>query len=319
MNRRDFLLKSGAAVSLGLFARSPLSAQATPATPAPAPTPVPVQPPTLVTKFTPLRGDVGYFTGRGGSIGWLASADALVAVDTQFPDTAAIFLKDLPGRNGRQLDAVINTHHHADHTGGNGVFKPATKTIVAQANVPDLMLAAAKRSPNMPAPTLPDATFATEWQHDFGREKISCRYFGPAHTSGDIVVHFEQANVVHLGDLLFNRLYPVVDRPAGARFKGWITRLEEIVKNYPADAIYVCGHGNAKFGVTGTHADILVFRDYIAALLAHVQNELKAGKPREEIVKLGNFPGFPDLHVPPGPGNRLAGNLGAAFDELTGG
>lgn len=322
MNRRDFLLKSGAAVSLGLLARSSLSAQVTPPSPVPAPaTPMPVQPPTLVTEFRPLRGDVGYFTGRGGSIGWLSSAAALVAVDTQFPDTAAIFLRDLPGRNGRTLDAVINTHHHGDHTGGNGVFKPATKTIVAQANVPDLMLAAAKRNPtpNAPAPTLPDATFATEWRHEFGREKISARYFGPAHTSGDIVVHFEQANVVHTGDLVFNRLYPVVDRPAGARFKGWITRLEEIVKLYPADAVYVFGHGKAKFGVTGGHADILVFRDYLTALLAHVEKEIKAGKPREEIVKLENFPGFPDLHAPPGPGNRLGGNLGTAYDELTSG
>ena len=320
MNRRDFLLQSGAAVSLGLLAKSPLSAQAT--TPAaPAATPVPVQPPTVVTKFTALRRNVGYFTGRGGSIGWLANPEAVVAVDTQFPDTAAIFLKDLPDREGRTLDAVINTHHHGDHTGGNGVFKPATKTIVAQANVPGLMLAAAKRAnnPNAPAPVLPDATFATEWRHDFGREKISARYFGPAHTSGDIVVHFEQANVVHTGDLLFNRIYPVVDRPAGARFKGWITRLEEIVKNYPADAIYVFGHGNAKFGVTGGHADILVFRDYLTALLAHVEKEMKAGKTRDEIVRLENFPGFPDLHAPPGPGNRLGGNLGTAFDELTSG
>ena len=324
MNRRDFLLQSGAAVSLGLLARSPLSAQ-TPAAPAPAPAPsIPVQPPTLVTEFKPLRGDVGYFTGRGGSIGWLASSAALVAVDTQFPDTAAIFLKDMPGRNGRTLDAVINTHHHGDHTGGNGVFRPVTKTIVAQANVPALMRAAAARSPKPPAeaelaPMLPDATFATEWRHDFGREQISGRYFGPAHTSGDIVVFFEKANVVHLGDLLFNRIYPVVDRPAGARFKGWLTRLEEIVKNYPADAIYVCGHGHQKFGVTGGHADILVFRDYITALLAHVETEIKAGKSREEIVKLENLPGFPDFHVPPGRGNRLGSNLGTAYDELTSG
>ena len=198
-----------------------------------------------------------------------------------------------------------------------------TKTIVAQANVPALMRAAAARNPKPPAeaelaPMPPDATFPEKWSQAFGAEKISGRYFGPAHTSGDIVVHFEHANVVHLGDLLFNRLYPVVVRPAGASFRGWATRLEEIVKNYPADAIYVCGHGNAKFGVTGGHADILVFRDYITAMLAHVEKEIKAGTPKAEIVKLGNFPGFPDLHVPPGRGNRLGGNLGAAYDELTG-
>ncbi len=329
MNRRDFLLRSGAAVSLSLLARGALSAQPQ-SSPAPAsagPQVLPpagnsagpqVRPPTLVTAFRPLRGEVGLFTGRGGSIGWLASAEALVAVDTQFPETAAIFLEQLPGRNGRTLDAVINTHHHGDHTGGNGVFKPATKTIVAHAQVPNLMLAAAKRNPAAPAPTLPDTTFPDSWRRDFGRETVAARYFRPAHTSGDIVVHFEKANVVHTGDLMFNRLYPVVDRPAGASFRGWLTTLEELVKTYPADAIYIFGHGNQKFGVTGGPADLLAFRDYIAALLTHVEREIKAGKTKEEIVKLENFPGFADLHVPPGPGNRLGGNLGAAYDELTG-
>ena len=316
MNRRAFLLKSGAAVSLGLLARGRLGAQ-TP--PGPAPAAVPVRPPTPVTEFRPLRGNVGLFTGRGGTIGWLSAPDALVAVDTQFPDTAAIFLEQMPGRNGRTLDAVINTHHHGDHTGGNGTFQPVTKTIVAQANVPGLMLAAAKRNAGSPAPTLPDATFAEAWRHDFGGETITARYFRPAHTSGDSVIHFEKANIVHTGDLMFNRIYPVIDRSAGGSFRGWVATLEELVKIYPADAIYIFGHGSQKAGVTGGHADLRGFRDYLAALLAYVEKETRAGRSKDEIMKLENFPGFPDLHVPPGPGNRLPGNLGAAYDELAGG
>ena len=324
MNRRDFLLKSGAAVSLSLLARGALPAQtpSTVPTAAPAATPVPIKAPTPVTEFRPLRRNVGLFTGSGGTIGWLTAAGALVAVDTQFPDTAEIFLKGMPGRNERRLDAVINTHHHGDHTGGNAVFRPVTKTIVAQANVPELMRAAAKRNPNPPRGDLndflPDTTFADTWRQDFGDETISARYFGPAHTSGDIAVHFEKANVVHTGDLVFNRVYPVIDRPAGGRFKGWITTLESLVKTYPADAIYICGHGNQKFGVTGGHPDLLVLRDYLSALLAYVEGEIKAGKSKEEIAKLENLAGFPDFHVPPGRGNRLPSNLNTAYDELTG-
>jgi cyclase len=325
MNRRDFLLKSGAAASLGLLARNALLAQPQvigPGSGGPQPQALitksgpPIQAPTPVTEFHPLRRNVGYFTGRGGTIGWLASPSSLVAVDTQFPDTAAIFLKGIPGRNDRGIDAVINTHHHADHVSGNGLFKPVTKTIVAQANVPELMQAAAKRSPSPVVFTLPTETFADSWRHDFGDETISAHYFRPAHTSGDIVVHFEKANVVHTGDLVFNRIYPVIDRAAGGLFKSWLITLEELVKAYPADAVYVFGHGSQKFGVTGGHADILAFRDYVAALLAYVGREIKAGRARSEIVQLDNFPGFPDLHVPTGPGNRLSGNLGAAYDEL---
>lgn len=331
MNRRDFLLKSGAAASLSLLAKGPLFAQGPVTNSGPAAAaktlltaPIPpgnvvVAPPPLVTTFTPLRRDVGYFTGRGGSIGWLVNPAAVVAVDTQFPETAAIFLRDLPGRGGRTLDAVINTHHHGDHTGGNGVFRPFTKTIVAHVNVPELMRARAEtdKRPLDPA-MVPDAIFPDTWRRDFGDETINAKYFGPAHTRGDIVTLFEKANVVHLGDLLFNRLYPVIDRPGGASIRNWVKVLEEVAAGYPKDAIYIGGHGQAKFGVMGGPADLLVFRDYLSALLAHVEGEIKAGKSKEEITKLENLAGFPDFHVPPGRGNRLPSNLSVACDELTG-
>lgn len=274
------------------------------------------QPAPLVTEFRPLRGGVGLFTGRGGTIGWLSNKDALVVVDTQFPESAAVCLAGLPGRGERMIDVVLNTHHHADHTGGNSVFKPAARTIVAQANVPGLMRAAAEKAgASAKPPTLPDATFAEAWRRDVGGETVTAHYFGPAHTNGDVIVHFEKANVVHLGDLLFNRLYPVIDRPGGASIRGWVSRLETAVKTYPADAIYVCGHGAKKFGVTGGHGDILVFRDYLSALLDYTQKKIAAGEPKEKIVALENFPGFPDLHAPLP--NRLGQNLSVAFDELT--
>ena len=303
MNRRKFILNSSFMVSAGLVSRA--RAQTPPAASA-APN---------VTEFRALRRDVGLFTGRGGTIGWLANKDGLLVVDTQFPDTAAICLAGLPGRGARDLDLVINTHHHADHTSGNPVFKAAAKSIVAQANVPKLQFAAAEKNNTLTQQVYADTTFPSVWRRDLGSETITARYHGNAHTSGDITVLFEKANVVHLGDLAFNRLYPVVDRPAGASFRHWIVVLEEIVKTYPADAIYVCGHGNPKFGVTAKRDELLIFRDYISAMLAYTEKAIAAGKSRADIAALDNLPGFPDFHLPLP--NRLGGNLSAAFDELT--
>lgn len=324
MNRRDFLLKSSAAAALTLAGRSKLFSQtATPSTaavsgasPAPAAAaagPAANQPPT-VTAFKALRGGTGIFTGRGGTIGYLSNKDALVVIDAQFPDTAAVCLAGLPDRGQRQIDFLINTHHHGDHTSGNIVFKPVTKTIVAQNNVPKLQFDAAEKAGKLNDQIYADTTFPDSWRHDFGSEVISAQYYGPAHTKGDIVVLFEKANVVHMGDLMFNRMYPVIDRPGGARILGWIRILEDIVKTYPRDAIYIFGHGNPKFGVTGGHADILVMRKYLNALLAHVRKEISAGKTKEQIVALENFPGFPDFHLPLP--NRLGMNLSVAYDEL---
>jgi glyoxylase-like metal-dependent hydrolase (beta-lactamase superfamily II) len=312
MNRRDFLVNSSLLVSAGLVARAQSAAPAS----APSASPASKAPPApAVTAFRLLRRDVGIFTGRGGTIGWLANKDALVAVDTQFADTAALFLAGLPGRGDRKLDVVINTHHHGDHTGGNAIMKPAAQSIVAHANVPKLQFNAAEKSGTLTKQIYADTTFPTVWRRELGGEIVTAQYHGAAHTSGDVIVTFEKANVVHMGDLLFNRIYPVVDRPSGASFRHWITVLEEAAKTYPADAIYVFGHGSAKYGVTGQRGDLLVFRDYIAALLAHVEKQIAAGESKTKIAALENLPGFPDFHLPLP--NRLSGNLGAAYDELT--
>lgn len=313
MNRRDFLVRSSMFTAAGLLARSHAADQATSKAVRPATAAAPVTP-----EFKTLRRDVGYFTARGGSIGWLVNKDAVAAVDTQFPDTAPLFLNGLPGRAGRKLDVLVNSHHHGDHTGGNGVFKPETKMIVAHANVPGLQRARAERDGSLDRQTYADTTFPVTWRKELGGEVISAKYHGAAHTNGDIVTHFEKANVIHMGDLMFNRIYPVADRPGGASLRNWIVVLETVQKSYPSDALYIFGHGSTKFGVTGKSSDLLVLRDYLSALLDYTQKKINAGEPKEKIVALDNLPGFPDFHVPVGPANRLPGNLGAAYDELTG-
>src|SRR3990167_379750 len=185
-NRRE-LLQAGslAALAAALAGSRALSAQQ-PSTPPPA------APPALDPKFTELRGGVGIFTARGGTIGWYAAGETLVVVDTQFPDSAALCLQGLRQRSPRPLAAVINTHHHPDHTAGNGVFSPETLQIVAHTNVPELQRRAAEQR-QLGAQTYPTTTFSESLRLDLGSEILSCRHFGPAHTGGDIEVLFERA------------------------------------------------------------------------------------------------------------------------------
>ncbi|HTZ20448.1 MAG TPA: MBL fold metallo-hydrolase [Opitutaceae bacterium] len=315
MNRRDFLARStvlaaaGGLLRLKMFAQNP--------SPAPAPTPAARAPATVNTEFRPLRRNVGLFLGRGGTIGWLASKASLVVVDTQFPDTAALCLAGLPERGTRLVDVVVNTHHHADHTSGNPVFKPVSQTIVAQRHVPKLQLRAAEQKDTTWQQVFADTLFDEVWRQDGGDEIVTARHFGPAHTGGDAIITFERANVVHMGDLVFNRICPAIDRPGGANIRNWIQTLEQVTREFPADAIYVYGHGNAKFGVSGTRDDLLVMRDFLAALLAHTEKEIAAGKTRAEIRQLASLPGFPDFDPAPGQASRLPACLEAAYDELT--
>jgi cyclase len=255
-----------------------------------APT-APVQAPPWTPVFTPLRRNVGYFTGRGGTIGYLVNSAGVLVVDSQYPDSAKAFLDGLADRSThRPVDVLLNTHHHADHTGGNPVFKGATKTIVAQTRVPALQKQANDVATTPAEQVYADATFDQIWNHSLGDEVVHARTFTPAHTGGDIVVYFEHANIVHVGDLVWNGIQTFVDRPGGASAVNWIPVCERIASTYPKDAIYLCGHakpgkpGEPGLPVVLAQADVLAMRDYLTALVEHVRHEMAAGKSRDAIV-----------------------------------
>ncbi len=310
ITRREFLAAgsigvAGVAWPVGAFLQQPQGVPQQPAGQPPAPP--------LVTTFTAIRKDVGIFSGQGGTIGWLVSRDGIVVVDTQMGAAAAACLAGIKERAGdRMIDLVFNTHHHYDHTGGNPVFRPAARKIVAQENVPALQKKGAR--PGTEAEQVyASATFTNAWGAEFGRERVTAAYHGPAHTAGDSTVTFERANVVHMGDLVFNRRMPVTDRPGGCLLQGWISVLERIAKAHPADAIYIFGHGKQGLPPTGTKADVLMQRDFLAALLEHVQREIKAGKAKDEIVKAA--PEWKNFSEHGAVSERV---LTAAYEELTG-
>src|SRR5688500_14077165 len=132
----------------------------------------------------------------------------------------------------------------------------------------------------------PDTTFTDMWSADVGDERVRARHYGRAHTSGDAVITFERANVAHMGDLMFNQRHPVVDRAAGATIRNWMTVLERTPRDHTSDTVYIFGHANTGLPVTGSQADLARFRDYLGALLAFVDAQVKAGRAREEVLAM---------------------------------
>lgn len=264
--------------------------------------------------FAPVRRNVSYFTGSGGTIGYLVNDAGVIVVDSQYPDPAKAFLAGLEQQTGRaKVDVLINTHHHADHTGGNPVFKGVTTSIVAQAQVPALQKAANDAATTPAEQACADTTFVDTWNHGAGDEMVHVQKFTPAHTGGDAVVYFEKANVVHVGDLVWNSLQTFVDRPGGASALNWIPVLEQIAAKYPADAMYLCGHAKTGLPVTLAKGDVLAMRDYMSALVDHVRKEKAAGKSRDEIVSSTAL--LPNFEAR-GPLTKRA--LEGTYDEIAG-
>jgi cyclase len=120
-----------------------------------------------------------------------------------------------------------------------------------------------------------------------------------------------------MGDLVFNRVYPFIDRPGEASVRGWLSLLETVAEEQDGETLYIFGHGHPDFGVTGGRDDVLVQRDFLAALLEAAEEAIGEGRTREEATELERLPGFPD-HVAIVERLSLGAALGAAYDELKG-
>lgn len=298
-DRRQFIVLSSLGFVSALGDRLVFAQQAPP--PAQASTP---------PEFKDVRRNVGTFTMRGGTIGYLVTNDAVVVIDSQFADTAPVFLEGFKPKTSRKIDLLINSHHHPDHTGGNKVMQPNVGKIVAHANVPGLQRKQAATTNSEANQAYADTTFDKTWKTSVGGETVSAKYYGPAHTGGDIAIMFERANIVHLGDLMSYQRNPRADFPAGASVPNWIKVLEAITKDHGNDTIYIWGHSKVGERVTGTNKDLLELRDYFTAMVDYAKKQIAAGKSKEEILKTPAIPGFERFE-----GTPTA--LDATYEELT--
>lgn len=265
-------------------------------------------------KFTTIRNNIGIFTERGGTIGWYATNDALVVIDSQYPETAKNLIEGLKQKTPRKIDLLFNTHHHGDHTAGNIFLKDYAKKIIAQENCKSLQEKNYGGNPEKPQ-AYPTATFTNTWGEDVGDEKVVARYFGPAHTGGDSVVHFEKSNIAHMGDLVFNKTFPFIDPNGGGSIQQWAFTLEKIIKYYDNDTTFIYGHSIADEFLVGNKKDLTAMKNYLSALIDFVTKEIKNGKTKEEIAGANAIPGFEDLKERWQGARKM--NLERAYDELS--
>ncbi|MEE1943641.1 MBL fold metallo-hydrolase [Pedobacter sp. KR3-3] len=263
-------------------------------------------------EFKALRNDIGIFTEQGGTIAWLNGNSGFVVVDAQFPTTAPHVIEELKKLGDKPFKYLLNTHHHGDHTAGNISFKGLAEHVVAHQNSAVNQKLAAEKSNSLDKQLLPDTTFGKGWKAPVGKEKISAYYYGSGHTNGDVVYHFENANIAHVGDLVFNRRYPYIDQDNGAHIGNWIKALDQISNQFDNDTLFIWGHSLDPEKVTGNKADIKAFQNYLQSLLTFVGGEIKAGKSKEDILKATSIPGAPEWK-----GDGIARSLTAAYKELT--
>ena len=261
-----------------------------------------------------LTRDTGIFTERGGTILFHISKQGMVVVDSQFPEQAGHLITELKKKSDQPFELLINTHHHGDHSGGNIAFKDLVRRVLAHKNSKANQMKVAKER-NLEAGQLyPSQTFENVWSEKIGRERITLHYFGPGHTDGDSLINLEKSKVVHMGDLMFNRRHPNVDRSAGASVQNWIKVLDRAIQTFPNKTTFVFGHAAEGYPVTGTSKDLEAFKSYLGALLDFTADARAKGVTKEEFLKTMEIPGAGEWK-----GDGITRPLGAAWDELASG
>lgn len=181
-------------------------------------------------KTTALRGGTHLLTGAGGNIVASAGSDGVFIIDDQFAPLSGRIRAALETLGPGPLRFVINTHWHGDHTGGNEALGKAGAVIVAHDNVRTRMstgqLLRGDMVPAAPGAALPVLTFGSEASLHLNGDDVRMLHVARAHTDGDALVKFERANVLHMGDVYFNGLYPFIDAESGGSIGGVLAAVE---------------------------------------------------------------------------------------------
>jgi cyclase len=225
---------------------------------------------------------VAVLFGQGGNIGLSYGVDGNVLIDDQFAPLTPKILAAVATVDPDPVQFLINTHFHGDHSGGNENLAKAGAIIVAQDNVrtrmgQENMVLGGKVAPS-PTGALPIVTFAQDMSVYRNGDRLHIFYAPHAHTDGDAIIHFEKANVVHMGDTFFNGLYPFVDTDSGGNIRGIIAAADRVLAISNDQTRIIPGHGPV-----ASKADLAAYRAYLVDVVEKVQAAMKVGKTLAQV------------------------------------
>ena len=223
-------------------------------------------------------------SGAGGNIGLSVGDDAVFVIDSDFAPLAPKIKAAIARISAKPVQFVLNTHFHFDHSGGNDALGKDGALIVAHDNVRQRMSStqlisfigatqAASAKVALPVVTVPgDVKF-----HINGDE-VHAFHVPRAHTDGDLIVHFKKSDVVHMGDVYFNGMYPFIDSSSGGTADGVIAAVDRVLALIGDNTRVIPGHGPI-----ATKANLTAYRTMLATVTQRIKEHRRNGKTDDDI------------------------------------
>jgi len=255
--------------------------------------------------------DPGHQDAAGGRIGVLAGPDGIFMVDSQYAQITDKVVAAIRKISPEPIRYLTNTHVHIDHTGGNANFVKMGAVLIAREELREELLRAPVRAGNANDPArLPVITYGMgdPVKLRMDGETVDLIPVRAAHTGGDTMIRFENADVIMIGDFYRNYGYPFIDTNNGGTLKGVLAALDETMKLAGDNTRLVPGHG------TIIHrSDIVPYRDMILDIQAKVQRMIAEGKSEQEVLAAKLTAPY-DAKVPGG--QLAAGAAGSSADRF---
>lgn len=234
-----------------------------------------------------VRPNLYVLSGSAGNVAVWTGPTATVLVDD---GTAALApqLLEAVGRIAKSpVRFVVDTHWHPDHSGGNEALAKAGAIIVAHESVRERMGetqvdedSGARVAPASAA-ALPVVTFPDSMALQLDGERMALVHVAAAHTDADVIVRWQEADAVHLGDLYYNGGYPPIDVANGGSLAGLVAALEAVLARIDAQTVVIPGHG-----AVSTRAELAAYRDMLVAVGRKVRAQVEAGSSLDEVLAL---------------------------------
>jgi glyoxylase-like metal-dependent hydrolase (beta-lactamase superfamily II) len=254
-------------------------------------------------KVERLAPGVAVLFGAGGNIGLSYGDDGNIIVDDQFAPLTDKIVAAVASIDPDPVRFVINTHWHFDHTGGNENFGKRGAVILAHDNVrarmstEQFLAALNQKVPASPKGALPVLTFAEGVTLHLNGNTLHIRHVANAHTDGDALIHWQKANVLHMGDTFFHKgSFPFIDLSSGGSIDGLIAAVDHGLQMSNPGTKIIPGHGPV-----ATQQDLVAYR----AMLADIRGKVAAGiRARRTLAQIkASAPaaayGMPDGFIKP--------------------
>ncbi|WP_395374222.1 MBL fold metallo-hydrolase [Marinicella sp. W31] len=226
--------------------------------------------------------------GGGANSVLVIDKSSNLLLDSKVSGINPIFMQEIKKISDQPIRFLINTHWHHDHTEGNQKFAQSDISIISHENTRNRLKEGQRiilpmtggYAPALDKSAWPMISISDGMEFHLDKDKVNLIHVPNAHTDGDLMVHFTNADVIHMGDLFFSNGYPNIDVGSNGTIDGMIKAQKLALKLISKNGVVIPGHGNIS-----SPEDLVQSINMLELVRNRIADLINKGISKDEIIK----------------------------------